>query len=196
MELKNKIELLFLGSGGIMTTSELKQKGISQYYIKKMVEDGMIEPLKRGIYKLTKSDLDGIVEASKIVSKGIICMFSAATIYNLTTIVPSEYHIAIPKKDKIILPSYPPIKIYYWSNFLLELGLQEIDKDGHTMRIYDLEKTVCDFLKFKNKIGFDTAKEVLISYLRRDDRNISKLVRYAKKLRIHSIIDQYLKVLL
>jgi len=74
------------------------------------------------------------------------------------------------------------------------IGVEQLIIEGNIVNVYDSEKTVCDFIKFKNKLGFDTAKEVFKTYLGREDRNIHKLVQYSKMLRIHSTIDQYLKI--
>lgn len=193
--MKNRIKILFKKSGGIMTTKDLTQKGISHYFIKKMHSEGLIEPLKRGIYKLSDSDLEESIEISSMIPKGVFCMLSAASIHELSTSIPSKFHVAIPKKSKVRLPDYPPVKLYYWDNSLYKLGIEEVKKGDNIIKVYDKEKTVCDFLKFKNKIGFDTAKEVLKTYLNQSDRNLDKLVKYSKKLRVHSIIDQYLKIL-
>ena len=52
--------------------------------------------------------------------------------------------------------------------------------DGYVVKIDDLEKSVCDAIKYRAKIGLDVATEILKNYLKRKDRNLSKLVRYAK----------------
>jgi len=191
-----QIELLFKKSGGIMTTKELNRKGISHYYIKRMLDKNLIESLKRGIYKLSDYDIDESIEVSSMIPNGVFCLFSSASIHELTTNIPFKYHVAIPKKNKVRLPSYPPVQLYYWDTSLYSLGIEEITKNDNEIQVYDLEKTVCDFLKYRNKVGFDTAKEVFKTYLNRSDRNIDKLVKYSKKLRVHSTIDQFLKILI
>ena len=192
----NQLRLLFEKNGGIMTTRSLRDSGVSQYYIRKMVKDGQIESLKRGTYRLTDTDLNEFLEAASIVSKGIFCLHSAASLHELSTFIPSEYHLAIPKKNKVTLPEYPPIQLYYWGASQYTLGIEEISQNGHSFYAYDREKTVCDFLKLRNRVGFDLTKEVLKTYLRSNDRDINKLVKYSRQLRIHSIVDQYLKILL
>jgi len=192
---QTKIKQLFKESGGIMSTKSLVEHGVSHYYIKKMLKSGLIESLKRGIYKLSKADLDESIEISFMIPKGIFCMFTSASIHELSTNIPFQYHVAIPKKDKVRLPIYPPVKLYYWDTVQYSTGVEKIKRDGQTIFVYDREKTVCDFLKFKNKVGFNDAKEVLKTYLKRRDRNIDQLVKYSKLLRVHSIVDQYLKIL-
>jgi hypothetical protein len=99
--------------------------------------------------------------------------------------------MAIPNKSKVVLPPFPPIKIYYWSNNYYNLGKVR-DKE---INIYTIEKSVCDAIKFRNKVGTDIATEVLKTYLKRSDRNIDLLIKYAKSLRVESILMQYMEVL-
>lgn len=191
-----QIETLFKANSGIMTTRELRTKGITPYNIRKLIKEGQLETIKRGLYKLSYADINEFVEVLKIAPKGVFCMNSSAILHELSTSIPMEYHIAIPKKNKTTLPLYPPIKLYYWTNPQYSLGIETIQKDGNLISVYDAEKTVCDFLKFRNKIGFESSKEVVKTYLNRKNRNLDKLAKYANKLGIRTIVDQYLKILL
>ncbi len=49
-------------------------------------------------------------------------------------------------------------------------------------------------LKFRNKVGMDVCSEIINNYLERPERNISKLMDYARALRVASIIEKYLEV--
>jgi hypothetical protein len=192
---KNEVEDIFINNGGILTTGELHSNGINSYAIKKLLNNGEIKRLKQGIYVLVKKQPDEWFETFKIVHKGIYCLFSAAQLLELSTFVPSEYHMAIPRRYKVSLPDYPPVKLYYWKYDHYALGIFRMNKNGHTISVYDREKTVCDFVKYRNKVGLDTTKEVLKNYLNSKGRNLTKLVNYSRELRVSSIMQQYLEVL-
>jgi hypothetical protein len=66
--------------------------------------------------------------------------------------------------------------------------------DGFNIRRYDVERCVCDAVKFRNKVGMDVCSEIINNYLERPDRNLSKLMDYARRLRVGKIIEQYLQV--
>ena len=72
------------------------------------------------------------------------------------------------------------------------MGQVEAEIDGHKVKIVSLEKSVCDAVKFRNKIGTEVTVEILKNYLRRPDRNIALLMDFAKKMRVSSTIEQYL----
>ena len=196
MENTNQIITLFKSYGGIMTMRDLNDKGVAYYSVRKMIKEGTIETIKRATYKLSNVDTDDYLEAQTLVSRGVFCLYSAALIHELSTFIPTEHHLAIPKKNKVTLPDYPPIQTYYWHAAQYSLGIEQISKNGNLIEVYDIEKTVCDFLKFRNKVGIDTTKEVVKNYLNSNGRQIDKLVKYARQLRLASIVDQYLTILL
>ena len=66
--------------------------------------------------------------------------------------------------------------------------------DGFRINIYVIERCVCDAVKFRNKVGMDVCSEIINNYLERPERNISKLMDYARALRVASIIEKYLEV--
>ena len=58
-----------------------------------------------------------------------------------------------------------------------------------------MEKSICDIVRYKNKIGIDLMKESLIHYLKRTDRDIVKLLDYARQLHVRDV-ETYLEVLM
>jgi len=160
----------------------------------KMVESGKIERLKRGLYCYRDNMSNVMIDINKIVPNGTLCMFSAWFHYQLTTQIPQSFNVAIEKNRKVVLPDYPPISLFYWQQKYYELGVIRQKINGHTVNIYDREKSVCDAVKYRTKIGIDVSSEILINYIRRQDRDISKLIEYAKKMRIEKILKTYLEI--
>lgn len=78
----------------------------------------------------------------------------------------------------------------------METGVIEIDSAGSKVKMYDLEKTVSDIIRLRNKIGSDLAREVMRNYVRRKDRDLVKLMHYARELRIEKPVRSYLEILL
>lgn len=193
LELKNILQK----QDGFISTKELFELGINFYQIKKLVKNGLLENIKRGLYFHKKTHADNeFIHVSKIVPNGVFCLFSAWSIYELTDIITANYHVAIEKTQKVKLPTYPPIKLYYWSAPYFELGITKTKIEGVEVPIYNLEKSVCDAVRFRNKIGIDTTNEVLKNYLKRPSKNLDELIYYGKKLRIEKTLKTYLSILL
>jgi len=160
-----------------------------------MVKSGEIERIKPGVYHYISNSSNSImIDIEKIVSDGVLCMYSAWLYYNLSVQIPQCFHIAIEKSRKVVLPDYPPIKLYFWKLEYYMLGIDTQKIDGYSVRIYDLEKTVCDAVKFRNKIGMETTAEIIKNYLIRTERNFTKLMKYAKIMRIEKIMRTYIEI--
>ena len=196
MDKDNQILEIFHQNKGYARTKDVLEAGVHHHYLDMLVQKGKVVKIKRGLYRLVSVSVDDeLEEVSHIVPDGVVCLFSAWNFYQLSDFVPPEYHIAIEKTHKVALPDYPPIKIYYWSEKYWSVGITEA-RIGNTMvKIYDKEKSVCDAIRFRNKVGLDVMKEVLKNYLALRDRNLNDLMSFAKQIRISTIARKYLEIL-
>jgi predicted transcriptional regulator of viral defense system len=158
------------------------------------VHSGELYRVRPGVFAETSALADTMLDMDILVPGGVLCTYSAWEHYELTTQIPPAYCVAIPRKRKIVLPDFPPISLYYWSDHLLEFGITKEPVHGHLVLITDLERSVCDAIKYRNKIGLDVCAEILKNYLRRPNRDIPKLTEYAKKLRIMATLKKYLEI--
>ncbi len=179
----------FLRSADSLTATE-------KYHLRRLIREGVVNRVKRGFYRLNDSPrVFQESEVAKMIPNGIFCMFTAWSYYELSTHVPAEYHVAIPKTLKTVLPDYPPVKLYYWVTETFDIGKTAAEMNGSMVNIYDLERSVCDAVKFRNKIGTDTLSEILHNYIRRKDKNLDKLMKYADRLRISNSLKQMLQII-
>ena len=176
-----------------MTTQEMK-KTRSYYGIRKAVEDGSVIRLKNGVYAPVEALADTMIDIERVVPRGVLCLYSAWAYYGLTTQIPGAFYVAVEKHRKVVVPDFPPIKVCYWEQKYYEMGVVEVEWSGYMLRLYDIEKSVCDAVKFRNKIGIDVTTEVLKNYLGRQDRNIAQLTAYARQLRVASTLAMYLEM--
>lgn len=178
--------------GGFMTTGEVKSRGEYEQ-LRRAAEEGSVVRLRNGIYAELSALANNMIDVERIVPHGVICLYSAFVCYGLSTQVPSATCIAIDAKRKVRLPNYPPIDLYYWKKENLEFGIIPKNISGYDVLITDMERTVCDAVKYRNKIGLDVCGEVIDSYLKKEGRNISLLHKYAQKLRVKNILTTYLE---
>ena len=135
-----------------------------------------------------------MIDFSTFIPRGVLCLYSAWFHYGLTTQIPSSFYIAVPRDVKISVPAYPPFTIMRWGGATYDLGIIHQTIQGIPTRIYDLEKCVCDAIKFRNKIGIEVMTEVLKNYLASKDRNLPKFEHYAKQLRVYNTLKPYLEI--
>lgn len=178
-------------------TADLLQLGISFRDIKKFVVASNIEQVKRGLYRLKKDEdqtpIRDFVDICKAVPKAVICLYSALSHYEVTTFMPTEIMIAIPKGYHASKVIYPPIQVFNFSQKFYEVGIETIRTKEGTYRIYNLEKSVCDAFRFRKKLGDDTAKEALFRYLEKGDKNLKKLLDCADICRMTNVMKPYIE---
>lgn len=185
MEIKNSF----------ISSASVKEQGRAAY--NKMLESvrqGELIQIRRGVYANIDQLSASMIDIESIVPNGILCLWSAWNIHQLTTSMPQAYHVAIKRDRRVKVPTFPKMKLHHYTPNILEIGVMEEVIDGFNVRIYDVERCVCDAVKFRNKIGMDVCSEIIDSYLARPDRNISKLIDYARQLRVGNILGNYLLV--
>lgn len=189
------IEQNISANGGSIRTRELKERKPNPYYaIRKAISDGDVVRIKNGVYMLSDELADTMVDIDSIIPGGVLCLYSAWAYHELSTQIPSAFFVAIDTHRHVVVPEYPAITLCYWQKKYRELGAVRREISGHNVLITDLEKSVCDAVRFRNKVGMDVAAEVFHSYLRNPGRSISKLMEYASAMRIGGIMRRYLEI--
>jgi len=166
--------------------------------IQKLVKAGRIVKVKPGVYRLADlviGESNGLVEVCLAIPKAVICLSSALAYHELTTFVPTAITYAIPRSDKPIKLSYPPTESYYFSQTQYKAGIEYHETKAGNIRVYSVEKTICDSFRFRNKLGEDIAMEGLKVYLRRRGRDLNKLMKFSDTCRVKGIISQYVKAI-
>jgi predicted transcriptional regulator of viral defense system len=197
MSATGQILEVFQENKGYARTRDILRAGLHHQYLRQLVVEGRVVKVKRGLYRLASISMeDELEEVSRIVPEGVVCLFSAWNFYQLSDFVPPEYHVAIEKSRKVALPDYPPIRLYYWKENYWSIGIVQHPVGNSLISIYEKEKAVCDAVRFRNKIGKEMEKEVLKNYLKLRDRNIDKLLRFARVMRVENQVKSYLSILL
>ena len=175
---------------------ELRGAGIHTREIAKALEDGIIEKIKRGLYKLVEYSFDEHESFAAICnanSNAVICLLSASSYYELTTFIPSEVYVALPMYISRFKLNYPPIQLYYFQGEKYEIGIEEIMTESGKVKIYNREKTIVDLFRYKDKLGEDVTLEALKTFMRSTDKKVSTLSDIAYKLGAYKKMEPYIK---
>lgn len=195
-EIRKKILYIFEQNHGYSSTSEIQAQGIHNTYLTELEQEGTIRKAKRGLYVLSNHEPgSSLIEALRLVPGGVICLNSALAFYHLTTFQPLSVEIAIEHKRKIVLPEHPPIRLVYFSKERFETGISFQRIETEEIRVYEKEKTLCDVVYYRHKIGIDIVKEALRNYTSEPGKNLQKLLATADELRVGGMIRRYLEVL-
>lgn len=195
----NKIYKVFKEHKGFARTKDILSAGIHHRDIKKFMSKGLIQEVKRGLYRLSDGPLvsnQSFIDLSFAVPEGVICLLSALSYYEITTFNPSIISMAICRGTRKPKIDYPPVNFYYFSKRQFEIGIIENKIGNYKFRIYNIEKTICDCFRYRNKLGIDIVKESLMEYLKRKDRNLEKLIEFAEICRVKTQLKIWLEAMI
>ncbi|MCH9612935.1 MAG: hypothetical protein S4CHLAM102_14350 [Chlamydiia bacterium] len=188
----------FEEAGGTLSMSEALDRGIHRRDLYRLRDEGDITTHAKGLYRLSdlpEAQHPDLITVSKKVPRGVICMTSALAFHELTTQIPHTVHLAIPDKAHRPKIEYPPIECYWYSSQMLSTGADIYHLDGCDVAIFNIEKSLIDCLKFRNKVGRDLAIEALKSYWQRRNTNLDLLYTYAKRFRVYSILKPIMETI-
>lgn len=181
-----------------VTARELSDAGIHRQVLTRLVAAGEIERVVRGVYRLPEQAISqhhGLVLACAAVPQGTICLLSALQFHGIGTQLPSEIWMAIDRRARKPVLSYPLLRIMRFSGEALTKGVDLPRVEGRTMRVYGVAKTLADCFKYRNKIGIDVALEALRAAWLARRFSMEELDRYARICRVQRVMQPYLEAL-
>jgi predicted transcriptional regulator of viral defense system len=137
-----------------------------------------------------------LVEASKRVPQGVLCLLSALQFYGLTTQAPFEVWMALEQKAWQPQVDRPRMRFVRFSGLAFESGVEEHRIEGVLVKVYCPAKTVADCFKYRNKIGLDIAMEALRDCRSQRKCTNDELWQYAKVCRVAKVMKPYLEAIL
>ena len=198
MNAESNAKQIFKAHGGQLRMSEALRAGITRWILYRMVDRGLVNRISRGVYRLADlpelSNPDLVTVALRS-PQAVICLVSALWFHELTSQIPHEVWIAIPRDARPPEIKYPPIRWFEFSGKAFRSGINIHAVDNTEIRVYSPEKTIADCFKYRNKIGMDIVKEAVANYMNRGDRDVSSLFRYAEICRIVSVMRPYIEAL-
>ena len=184
-------------NNGYITTKGLKSLNISRTFLSNLVNNGKLERVGVGVYKLPEYPIDNFYILSQC-SKNM-CFSYATSLYlhNMSDRIPLIYDITVPYNYSGSLLKDKNVLLRYVDDDIFELGIANINTVNNlSVQCYDLERTICDIIKDKNRMDKEIYAKALKEYARSKNKNILKLIKYAKKMNIEEEVVQLMEVLL
>lgn len=181
---------------GIIRAEDVEAVGISRNYLYRMHKEGLLEKSAVGLYTLPEAPVtenSSLAEVAKRLPHAVICLISALSYHEITTQIPREIWLTIPRGSWRPDVEYPPLNLTYVSGPAYSFGIQEHVINGVAVKIYSPAKTVADCFKFRNKIGLDVAIEALREAWRSRKVTMDELVEAAGIDRVSKIMRPYLE---
>ena len=164
-----------------------------------MRDAGQIEGLARGLYRLTDAPSLGhpdLVTVAAKIPHGVVYLISALAFHDMTTQVPHQVWIAVPRNSEPPRLDYPPLRVIRLSQAPYEAGIETHHLDGLPVKVYSREKTLADCFKHRGVVGLDTVLEAVRLYKAQGRVDVDAVLRYATVCRVARVARPYLEALL
>jgi len=181
---------------GLLRASDLAAIDAPRVVLTRLTAAGVLDKVGRGLYRLPDhpgSELEGLAAVAAKVPQAVFCLLTALQFHELTTQLPRQIWIAMPRGSHAPRFDYPPIKMVQFTGEAYTAGIETVKRDGIELRMYDVAKTVADCFKHRNKIGLDVALEALKDARAHSKASVDDIWRYAKICRVANVIRPYLE---
>jgi predicted transcriptional regulator of viral defense system len=182
---------------GVLCPPDLAALGIPRDYLRRLVEEGQLKRIERGLYVLKEArvtEQHALVEAARKVPHGVLCLLSALAFHQLTTHPPPEVWLAIDRDAHAPQKTQLPLHLVRFSGHARQFGVETHQVEGVPIRIYSPAKTVADCFKYRYKLGLEVALEALRETWYTRKATLSELWEAARVCRVTSSMRPYLEM--
>ncbi len=184
-------------NNGMITTEEAEKLGINRMALSRLSHRGLINRISRGVYILSGEldDMQYLIQCK--CHKCIFSHESALYHYGLTDRTPMKNTVTVPSNYGASHLKNLPVKIRYIKLSYIDLGKIKIESsNGNLIYMYDCERTICDIIRSRNKMDFSIVNSAIREYMKSKDKDLSKLMFYAREMGIERLVIEKLGVLL
>lgn len=188
--------VLRLARRGPVRTRDLDEAGVPRAYLKRMLDEGLLERIDRGLYRLADAEtteLASLAEVAKRMPHAVICLLSALQVHGLTTELPHAVWVLIDRHARVPKVAYPKLEVIRASGEARTHGVETRAIEGVTVQITSAAKTVADCFRYRRHVGMEVALAALREYLRTHRGGREALGRAARADRIHAFMRPYLE---
>ena len=197
MNSMNELASIAKDHGGIIETKIAAERGVSKNMLYKLCKENKIHRVARGQYILPEELQDELLSISKRSDQIIFSHETALFLHGISDRTPFEHTVTAPTGCTPSLSIKAECKVYHIKPELFDLGRTTLTTPaGNEVPVYDLERTICDMIRSRNKVGTETFLAALKNYASSPKKDLNILHSYAKKMRVANVLRQYLEVLL
>ena len=194
MEYEKRILSLF--KNGYLFTKDVYNNNIPRIYLTRLIKNKTVERISRGIYIKKNTIIDDFVILQSKSKNAIYSNMTALYLYGLSNRIPIKYDITINTGYNGSLQNNNKVNLYYTKKELLYLGVIDYKlNSGNIIKVYDLDKTICDIIKNKKRIDIELYNKAIREYFYSKNKNTLKLYEYAKKMNIYNKVRNTFEVL-
>ena len=184
--MKKKDEIVkYKHENGYLFTRDTFENDISNSVLCDSVKHNGIERVAHGIYIVDDTIPDFYYILSIKNQRIVFSLESALYLNNLMEREPEIMTVTIPRGYNASHIRNNGIRVITRNKDIFELGITYVKTNlGNVVRTYDIERTICDVIKNKEKMDIQVFTYALKEYVKRNDKDLVKLITYSKILKI------------
>lgn len=192
-----QLEQMLTEHGGMLQTAQVIAAGISKPIFYDFIREKGLEQASHGVYVSADAWIDVMFLIHLRCAQAVFSHETALFFHDLTDREPSPYSVTVKRGYSPSRLKADGIAVYTIKPELHEIGITHLQTPfGHTVPVYDTERTICDLIRNRSNIEIQTLQGALKQYVLRKDKNLRVLMRYAGLFHVEKVLGQYLEVLL
>ena len=182
---------------GYLQTFQVLEKGISKPTLADYVNKRNMERVAQGVYLAEDAWKDELYILHLSNSRIIFSHETALFLHGLMEREPKDISVTVRAGYNASHLRKKGIRVYQVKPEIEELGITDIQTNfGNTVRAYDMERTICDVIRYKEAMDVQVFQYAMKEYMGSANKNLNHLMTYAKKLHIESAVRTYTEVML
>jgi predicted transcriptional regulator of viral defense system len=197
MALPNELQSVIKQNGGIVTTAQANEAGVSNERLRLLVNSGDLERVTTGIYVLPDEFTDKMYIVQLRRPKIIYSHETALFLHELTDRDPINYMVTVPTGYNPTRLREDGFTVFTIKRELHEIGATKLTTMfGNSVTAYDMERTICDCLRSRNDLDIAVVTDAIKRYAKRKDKNLNQLMQMAETFKVTKQLRSYIEVLL
>lgn len=192
-----EIDKLLQENNGYLFSKDVEKAGISRTYLASYVKERQLEKVSKGIYISPDTWEDELYILQLRYPK---IVFSGETALYLHGMIDREYSkitVTVPPKFNRTRLLKEGVLVHQEKEENYNLGVINLETNfSNTVRAYDREKCICDLVKIRGKIDMQHYQTAIKTYMRDKEKDLHKLMKYAKSLNVQDEIMKYVEVMI
>ena len=182
---------------GILLTKNAIEAGISKHALYNFIRDNGFEKAAHGVYASPETWKDENYILSLRCPQGVLSHDEALYYHGLTDREPLQKTITIHTGYGTSRMVADGIKVFTVKKELLDIGKEIVKTSyGHDIPLYNRERTICDLIRSRNRFEIQDFQTALKTYIMGKNKNLNRLMEYAKLFHVDKKIREYMEVLL
>lgn len=184
---------------GQLRARDLADQGIARAVLARMLKSGELVRIAKGLYcaaDAANHQRDSLATVIRKTPNAVFCLLSALHFHGLTTQLPRQVWIAMPRGSHTPRLDYPPLKMVQYASESFEAGIEVHQREGTSIRVYSAAKTVADCFKYRQRIGLDVALEALRDAWAQRKASADDLWQFAAINRVANVMRPYMEATL